>query len=63
MLFLLKSRDLPPHMKELDYIDLVDFFNYECELYLKQLLAPFDRKTIVAYHTSTIDLPLKVVHV
>ena len=34
--------------KELDYMYFKDFLKYECELYLKQPLAPPQRKIIAA---------------
>ena len=46
--------------KKLDNFHLKDFFYYKCGLYLKQLLTSPQCKVIVAYRTSTIDLPLKM---
>ena len=39
--------------KKLGYLYLKDFLKCECELYLKQLLTPPQRKIIVAYRTLT----------
>jgi hypothetical protein len=48
-----------PHMKELDYLHLEDFPNYEFELYLKQPLPPSQQKNIDAYHTSSYRLTIE----
>ena len=46
--------------KKLNYLHLKDFLKYECELYLKQPLAPPQCKIIVAYHTSNHELAIEI---
>ena len=47
--------------KKLNYLHLEDFLKYECELYLKQPLAPPQRKIVATYRTSnhTVDIEIR----
>ena len=45
--------------KKLNYLHLKDFLKYECEVYLKQPLAPPQHKIITTYRTSNHRLAIK----